>query len=53
MFVFGKSTESFLVGVVLPNRKDVMAWAKEKSKTGNYEELLQDPALKELVLEVC
>ena len=31
IWVYGNSYESFLVGVVVPNKRELMSWAKEQS----------------------
>ena len=48
-WVFGNSMESTVIAVVVPDEEAVMQWAKDKQKTGSFEELCKDPELAELI----
>ena len=39
VWVYGTSTESFLVAVVVPERSHLLRWAKERDLEASYEEL--------------
>ncbi|KAK9806319.1 hypothetical protein WJX72_010249 [[Myrmecia] bisecta] len=42
LWVYGNSYESFLVAVVVPNKKALTAWAKQEGVSGSFEELCQN-----------
>uniref|UniRef100_A0A3Q2Y9X9 Arachidonate--CoA ligase n=1 Tax=Hippocampus comes TaxID=109280 RepID=A0A3Q2Y9X9_HIPCM len=51
VFVHGDSLQSYLVGIVVPDREVFVAWAKERGFVDSYEELCQTPDVKKAVLE--
>jgi long-subunit acyl-CoA synthetase (AMP-forming) len=51
IWVYGNSFESFLVGVVVPERQALEDWALLNNVPGNFEELCNYPKAKNYVLE--
>ncbi|KAK7934162.1 hypothetical protein WMY93_005058 [Mugilogobius chulae] len=51
VFVHGDSLESYLVGIVVPDPEVFVNWAKERGLVGSYQELCQNPDVKNAVLE--
>uniref|UniRef100_A0A1A8S358 Long-chain-fatty-acid--CoA ligase n=1 Tax=Nothobranchius rachovii TaxID=451742 RepID=A0A1A8S358_9TELE len=51
VFVHGDSLQSYVVGIVVPDREVFVDWAKERGFVGSYEELCQNPDVKSSVLE--
>ncbi|KAJ3697409.1 hypothetical protein LUZ61_001114 [Rhynchospora tenuis] len=51
IWVYGNSFESFLVGVVVPERKALENWALFNNVSGSFEELCNYPKAKNYVLE--
>ncbi|XP_051925129.1 long-chain-fatty-acid--CoA ligase 1 isoform X2 [Hippocampus zosterae] len=51
VFVHGDSLQSYLVGIVVPDREVFVVWAKERGFVDSYEELCQTPDVKKAVLE--
>uniref|UniRef100_A0A3B4ACQ4 Arachidonate--CoA ligase n=1 Tax=Periophthalmus magnuspinnatus TaxID=409849 RepID=A0A3B4ACQ4_9GOBI len=51
VFVHGDSLESHLVGIVVPDPEVFVDWAKERGFVGSYQELCQNPDVKNAVLE--
>ncbi|KAJ3675659.1 hypothetical protein LUZ60_004701 [Juncus effusus] len=51
IWVYGKSFESFLVGVVVPERKELEDWALINNISGSFEELCNYPKARNYVLE--
>mmetsp|Transcript_8967 Transcript_8967/g.8936 ORF Transcript_8967/g.8936 Transcript_8967/m.8936 type:complete len:538 (+) Transcript_8967:363-1976(+) len=49
-FVYGDSLQSFLVGIVIPDRNELEAWAKEHDIKGSWEEICQNQTVVEMVL---
>ena len=44
IWVYGNSYESFLVAVVVPNKRELLGWAKEQgSLPSDYKELCDTP----------
>uniref|UniRef100_A0A4W6G7T8 Long-chain-fatty-acid--CoA ligase n=1 Tax=Lates calcarifer TaxID=8187 RepID=A0A4W6G7T8_LATCA len=51
VFVHGDSLQSYLIGIVVPDPEVFVDWAKERGFVGSYEELCQNPDVKNAVLE--
>ncbi|RVE68422.1 hypothetical protein OJAV_G00091250 [Oryzias javanicus] len=51
VFVHGDSLQSYLVGIVVPDPEVFIDWSKERGFMGSYEELCQNPDVKNAVLE--
>ncbi|XP_024130954.1 long-chain-fatty-acid--CoA ligase 1 [Oryzias melastigma] len=51
VFVHGDSLQSYLVGIVVPDPEVFIDWCKERGFMGSYEELCQNPDVKNAVLE--
>ncbi|KAM4579142.1 long-chain-fatty-acid--CoA ligase 1 [Fundulus diaphanus] len=51
VFVHGDSLQSYVVGIVVPDREVFVDWAKERGFVGSYQELCQNPDVKNAVLE--
>ncbi|MQL69969.1 hypothetical protein Taro_002258 [Colocasia esculenta] len=51
IWVYGNSFESFLVGVVVPERKPVEDWAAANDVAGNFESLCKNPKARAYILE--
>jgi long-chain acyl-CoA synthetase len=51
LWVYGNSYESFLVGVVVPNKHAVEDWAKENGVSGSYEEILKNDKTRDHYVE--
>ncbi|XP_041855101.1 long-chain-fatty-acid--CoA ligase 1 [Melanotaenia boesemani] len=51
VFVHGDSLQSYLIGIVVPDREVFVDWAKEQGFVGSYQELCQNPDVKNAVLE--
>uniref|UniRef100_A0AAQ4PYX2 Arachidonate--CoA ligase n=1 Tax=Gasterosteus aculeatus aculeatus TaxID=481459 RepID=A0AAQ4PYX2_GASAC len=51
VFVHGDSLQSYLIGIVVPDPEVFVDWAKGRGFVGSYEELCQNPDLKNAVLE--
>uniref|UniRef100_A0A1D1YXD9 Long-chain-fatty-acid--CoA ligase n=1 Tax=Anthurium amnicola TaxID=1678845 RepID=A0A1D1YXD9_9ARAE len=51
IWVYGNSFESFLVGVVVPERRSLEDWAAANNVTGNFESLCKNPKARNYVLE--
>lgn len=49
VFVHGDSLQSFLVGVIVPERTEIEAWAKDNHISGSWEELCENPKVIELI----
>ncbi len=43
IWVYGNSYESTLVAVVVPDKKELMGWAKENGVDGDFEALVKSP----------
>ncbi|KAG2442580.1 hypothetical protein HXX76_002665 [Chlamydomonas incerta] len=50
VWVYGDSTQSCLVGVVVPSHKGLMVWAADNSVSGEYEDVVGTPAARAAVL---
>ncbi|XP_037537041.1 long-chain-fatty-acid--CoA ligase 1 [Nematolebias whitei] len=50
VFVHGDSLQSYVVGIVVPDKEVFVNWAKERGFVGSYEELCQNPDVKNAVL---
>ncbi|CAL1616095.1 unnamed protein product [Knipowitschia caucasica] len=51
VFVHGDSLESYLIGIAVPDPEVFVDWAKEQGFVGSYQELCQNPDVKNAVLE--
>ncbi|XP_062274286.1 long-chain-fatty-acid--CoA ligase 1 isoform X1 [Scomber scombrus] len=51
VFVHGDSLQSYLIGIVVPDPEVFVDWAKERGFVGSYEELCQNPDVKNAVLD--
>lgn len=51
VFVYGDSLQSYLIGIVVPDPEVFVNWAKERGLVGSYQELCQNPDVKNAVLE--
>ncbi|TNN50457.1 Long-chain-fatty-acid--CoA ligase 6 [Liparis tanakae] len=51
VFVHGDSLQSHLIGIVVPDPEVLVSWAKDRGCVGSYEELCQNPDLRNAVLE--
>lgn len=51
VWVYGNSFESFLVGVVVPEKKQVEEWAAANDVIGTFEELCKHPKARRYVLD--
>ncbi|XP_005808568.1 long-chain-fatty-acid--CoA ligase 1-like [Xiphophorus maculatus] len=51
VFVHGDSLQSYVVGIVVPDREVFVEWAKERAFVGSYQELCHNPDVKNAVLE--
>uniref|UniRef100_A0A3Q3QCY5 Arachidonate--CoA ligase n=1 Tax=Monopterus albus TaxID=43700 RepID=A0A3Q3QCY5_MONAL len=51
VYVHGDSLQSHLIGIVVPDPEVFVHWAKEQGFVGSYEELCQNPDVKNAVLE--
>uniref|UniRef100_A0A3Q0RAT9 Arachidonate--CoA ligase n=1 Tax=Amphilophus citrinellus TaxID=61819 RepID=A0A3Q0RAT9_AMPCI len=51
VFVHGDSLQSYLIGIVVPDPEVFGDWAKHQGFVGSYEELCQNPDVKNAVLE--
>ncbi|GFY75213.1 long-chain-fatty-acid--CoA ligase 5 [Trichonephila inaurata madagascariensis] len=52
VYVDGYSDQEFLVGVIVPNTKAFLSWAKEEGFSGDIETLCQNKELKKAVLSM-
>ena len=43
IWVYGNSYESTLVAIVVPEKKTLLAWAKEAGVSGDFDVIAQDP----------
>ncbi|CAG9320239.1 unnamed protein product [Blepharisma stoltei] len=50
VFVYGDSLQNYLIGIVIPEKAEVEAWAKDHDIKGNWEEICKNPAVVEMVL---
>lgn len=50
IFVYGDSSESHLVAIIVPEKDDIKSWAEGKG-IENMEELLENDELKEAIIE--
>ena len=54
IWVYGNSYESFLVGVVVPNKRELMSWAKEQSGLpSDFAELCATPQARLLAMTIA
>lgn len=51
IWVYGNSYESFLVAVVIPEKKEVQAFAKQQGISGEYSTLLTNDKVRKYVME--
>ncbi|KAK1300760.1 Long chain acyl-CoA synthetase 2 [Acorus calamus] len=51
IWVYGNSFESFLVGVVVPDKKCIEDWASANDVTGDFKSLCEHPKARKFVLE--
>jgi long-chain acyl-CoA synthetase len=51
VFIYGDSLQHYLVAIVVPDKDEVIKWAKENGIEGEYEETIQKEEFKELVKE--
>uniref|UniRef100_A0A5B7AFM9 Long-chain-fatty-acid--CoA ligase n=1 Tax=Davidia involucrata TaxID=16924 RepID=A0A5B7AFM9_DAVIN len=51
IWVYGNSFESFLVAVVIPDRKALEEWAVNNHETGNFESLCGNPKARKYILD--
>ncbi|KAM9394012.1 long-chain-fatty-acid--CoA ligase 1 [Pholidichthys leucotaenia] len=51
VFVHGDSLQSYLIGIVVPDQEVLVNWAKDRGFEGSFEELCQNPDVKNAVLE--
>ncbi|BDA46672.1 Long chain acyl-CoA synthetase 3 [Coccomyxa sp. Obi] len=49
IWVYGNSYESTLVAVVVPDKKELMGWAKENGVSGDFDAVVKDPKAAEHV----
>ena len=43
IWVYGNSFESTLVAIIVPEKKTLMAWAKEAGVSGDFDVIAKDP----------
>jgi long-subunit acyl-CoA synthetase (AMP-forming) len=43
IWVYGNSYESTLVGIVVPDKKELVGWARDNGLTTDFSELVKDP----------
>lgn len=51
IWVYGNSFESFLVGVVVPERKPLQDWALRNNEAGDFELLCENPKARKYILD--
>ncbi|KAK1324112.1 Long chain acyl-CoA synthetase 2 [Acorus calamus] len=51
IWVYGNSFESFLVGVVVPDKKCIEVWASANDVTGDFKSLCEHPKARKYMLE--
>lgn len=51
LFVYGSSTESYLLGVAVPEEAEFMSAAQEAGFKGGFEELIRQPQVHDWLLE--
>ncbi|KAF5204906.1 Long-chain-fatty-acid--coa ligase, partial [Thalictrum thalictroides] len=51
VWVYGNSFESFLVAVVVPDRKAIEDWAAAHNETGDFKSLCENPKAKKYILD--
>jgi len=51
IWVYGNSYESFLVAVVIPEKKDIQAFAKQQGISGDYSDILKNDKVRKYVME--
>ncbi|KAF6155763.1 hypothetical protein GIB67_007410 [Kingdonia uniflora] len=51
IWVYGNSFESFLVAVVIPDKKALEDWATTHNETGDFHSLCQNPRAKKYILD--
>jgi long-chain acyl-CoA synthetase len=49
IFVYGDSLQSFLVAVIVPDKDEVMKWAKAKNDESTFEEVIQTDSFKKYI----
>nr|UBK24467.1 LACS4 [Paeonia ostii]WMY82091.1 LACS4 [Paeonia sp.] len=50
IWIYGNSFESFLIGVVNPNKQALEHWAEENGITGDFDSLCENPKAKEYII---
>ncbi|PIA52441.1 hypothetical protein AQUCO_01000367v1 [Aquilegia coerulea] len=51
VWVYGNSFESFLVAVVVPDRKAIEDWAAAHNETGDFQSLCENPKARKYILD--
>lgn len=51
IWVYGSSFESFLVGVVVPERNSLEKWAADNEVKGDFQELCKTPKIRKYILD--
>lgn len=51
LFVYGDSYQTYLVGILVPNKENVSKWARERRIAKDYEELCKDQELNKIILK--
>lgn len=51
LFIYGDSYQTYLVGILIPNKETVMNWAKEHNITATYEELCKNQELADTIVK--
>ncbi|KAI9127877.1 hypothetical protein K1719_000870 [Acacia pycnantha] len=51
IWVYGNSFESFLVAVVVPEKKALEDWAEKQNETGDFKSLFENPKARKFILD--
>lgn len=51
LLVYGDSYQTYLIGILVPNKETVMKWAKEHNVQGTYEEVCKNEELNKTILK--
>jgi long-chain acyl-CoA synthetase len=51
LFAYGDSYQTYLVGIIVPDKDTVMKWAKENNVKGSFEEVCKNEELNEVILK--
>ena len=46
IWVYGNSFESFLVAIVVPDKRKLMTWAADNGVDGSFEDVCKDPKVR-------